>query len=168
MLRRKASSVMIGSAGQQRVPAWFFDRYFVPLFSLSEQRHIAEILDTADEAIRQTERLTAKLKLVKAGLLHDLLTRGLDEHGRLRDPQAHPEQFKDSPLGRIPRGWEVKRLTDIASYQNGGPFPSNEYGNDGIPLLRPGNLPNDDFVRWDKAHTVCLPEKWATRMRIAS
>jgi restriction endonuclease S subunit len=134
----------------------------ITLPPLPEQRHIAEILDTADEAMRQTERLIAKLKLVKAGLLHDLLTRGLDEHGRLRDPQVHPEQFKDSPLGRIPNDWEVKQLIDIASYQNGGPFPSDDYGDDGIPLLRPGNLPNDDIIRWDRAHTVYMPRKWAT------
>jgi type I restriction enzyme S subunit len=77
---------------------------------LREQRRIAEILDAADEAIRQMERVIAKLKAVKAGLLHDLLTRGLDEHGHLRDPGAHPEQFKDSPLGRIPRKWEISSV----------------------------------------------------------
>ena len=81
---------------------------------LLEQSRIAEILDAADEAIRQTERLIAKIKAVKAGLLHDLLTHGLDEHGHLRDPQAHPEQFKDSPLGRIPNDWGVKALGDVA------------------------------------------------------
>ena len=62
------------------------------------------MLDTVDEAIAKTEAVIAKLKQVRAGLLHDLLTRGLDEHGQLRDPIAHPEQFQDSPLGRIPRG----------------------------------------------------------------
>jgi hypothetical protein len=46
---------------------------------------------------------------VKAGLLHDLLTRGLDTQGRLRDPVAHPKQFKDSPLGRIPRERGITR-----------------------------------------------------------
>jgi len=91
----------------------------VLLHSPSEQRYIAEILDTADKAIRQTERLIAKLKAVKAGLLHDLLTRGLDKHGHLRDPQAHPEQFKDSPLGRIPRGWEIRPLADLADLDRG-------------------------------------------------
>jgi type I restriction enzyme S subunit len=90
---------------------------------LPEQRRIAEILDAADEAIRQTERLIAKLKAVKAGLLHDLLTRGLDEHGHLRDPQAHPEQFKDSPLGRIPREWEVCQLSEHASVLGGKRLP---------------------------------------------
>lgn len=78
-----------------------------------EQRCIAEVLDTADEAIRQTEAVIAKLRLMKAGLLHDLLTRGLDEQGRLRDPHRHPEQFKDSPLGRIPKDWEVDPLSQL-------------------------------------------------------
>jgi type I restriction enzyme S subunit len=77
---------------------------------LPEQRRIAEILDTLDEAIRKTEQVIAKLQQMKQGLLHDLLTRGIDEHGELRDPERHPEQFKDSPLGRIPRGWEVVPL----------------------------------------------------------
>ncbi len=81
----------------------------IPVPPLPEQRRIAEILDAADDAIRQTERVIAKLRQVKAGLLHDLLTRGLDAQGRLRDPIAHPEQFKDSPLGRIPREWEHMR-----------------------------------------------------------
>ena len=50
----------------------------VTLPPLPEQRRIAEILDTVDEAIRKTEQLIAKLKQVKQGLLHDLLTRGID------------------------------------------------------------------------------------------
>jgi type I restriction enzyme S subunit len=80
---------------------------------LPEQRRIAEILDAADAAIRETERVIAKLRQVKQGLLHDLLTRGLDAHGHLRDPDAHPEQFKDSLLGRIPKTWEVGTIDDL-------------------------------------------------------
>ena len=38
-----------------------------------------------DESIRQTETVIAKQQQVKAGMLHDLLTRGLDENGELRD-----------------------------------------------------------------------------------
>jgi len=86
----------------------------VELPPVKEQIDITEILDTADEAIQQTEAVIAKLKQIKAGLLHDLLTCGLDEHGHLRDPIAHPEQFKDSPLGRIPRQWEVDTIQKLA------------------------------------------------------
>jgi len=103
-------------------------RLRVPLPPLPEQRRIVEILDAADEAIRQAERLMAKLRAAKAGLLADLLTRGLDKHGHLRDPQAHPEQFKDSPLGRIPKEWEVGDVSIFLQKYDGikpGPFGSS-------------------------------------------
>ncbi|NTU50576.1 MAG: hypothetical protein HGA87_06865, partial [Desulfobulbaceae bacterium] len=80
---------------------------------------IATILDTFDDAIRRTEALIEKLRRVKAGMLHDLLTCGLDENGELRDPIRHPEQFKDSPLGRIPKEWDVVNLGDVFSMQAG-------------------------------------------------
>lgn len=112
---------------------------------LPEQRRIAEVLDTVDEAIQQTEALIAKLNEMKQGLLHDLLTRGLDENGELRDPVAHPEQFKDSPLGRIPREWEVAPI--------GVPVTRAEYGisaslddDEGIPVLRMNNLRDGEVV----------------------
>jgi type I restriction enzyme S subunit len=80
-----------------------------------EQDFIADVLDAIDEAIAATEAVIAKLKHVRAGLLHDLLSCGLDEDGQLRDPVTHPEQFKDSPLGRIPREWAVKELNECYS-----------------------------------------------------
>lgn len=118
-LRKKAEAFMIGSAGQRRVPASFFESFEVAHISLPEQQHIAEILDTLNEAIRRSEQVIAKLQQVKQGLLHDLLTRGIDEHGELRDPDRHPEQFKDSELGRLPRGWEAVALSTVASVDRG-------------------------------------------------
>jgi type I restriction enzyme, S subunit len=91
---------------------------------LPEQRRIAEILDTLDEAIRKTEQVIAKLQQMKQGLLHDLLTRGIDDNGELRDPERHPEQFKDSPLRRIPRGWEVCELGGLLAGIDAGWSPS--------------------------------------------
>ena len=103
---------------------------------------IAAVLDTVDEAIAKTEAVIAKLKQVRAGLLHDLLTRGLDEHGQLRDPVAHPEQFQDSPLGRIPREWQWRTLQEAAEWFSGGTpdrsQPSLWLGN--VPLLTPKDM----------------------------
>lgn len=138
-----------------------FAKLEFPLPPLPEQRQIAAILDTIDHAIRKTEQIIAKLKQVKQGLLHDLLTRGIDDNGELRDPERHPEQFKDSALGRIPKGWDALPLVELTAYQNGAPFPSNEYGTEGVRLLRPGNIREDDFVVWDARHTTWLPSRWA-------
>lgn len=82
--------------------------------SPSEQRTIAEILDTLDTAIHETEAIIAKLKAVKQGLLHDLLTRGIDANGELRPPQAEaPLLYKQSPLGWIPKEWGTAELDDV-------------------------------------------------------
>lgn len=85
----------------------------IPVPPLRQQQRIADILDAADAAIRQTAAVVAKLRQAKAGLLHDLLTRGLDERGQLRDPVAHPEQFKDTRVGRMPAAWKSMQLIAV-------------------------------------------------------
>jgi type I restriction enzyme S subunit len=108
----------------------------------SEQTKIAEILSTVDRAIEQTEALIAKQQRVKTGLMHDLLTRGIDEHGNLRSEQTH--KFKDSPLGRIPVEWEVGELETVAEFVTSGSRGWAQYYNsEGAMFLRIGNLTRD-------------------------
>ncbi len=90
-----------------------FCRIPVQIPDFDEQARIAYVLDTIDEAIQKTEAVIAKLKQIRAGMLHDLLTYGLDKDGKLRDPVAHPEQFKDSELGRIPKEWETRTIEQL-------------------------------------------------------
>lgn len=97
-----------------------------------ERSRITKILDTLDEAIREAEAVIAKLRQVKAGLLHDLLTRGLDEHGHLRDPIRHPDQFQNSPLGLIPKAWRYRPIADhVASSAFGPRFAGEAYHDQG-------------------------------------
>ena len=92
-----------------------------------DQDFVADALDTADALIAAAEAVVAKLRQVRAGLLHDLLTRGLDPNGQLRDPAANPKQFKDSPLGRIPRAWEVRKISElIGGFETGVSVDSND------------------------------------------
>jgi len=131
-------------------------RIAVDVPSLPEQRRIAEILDTIDDAIQATEALIAKLRQTRAGLLHDLLTRGIDEHGHLRDPDAHPEQFKDSPLGRIPREWTILNLGSIASVESGitlGRRIPDGPGTLQLPYLRVANV-QDGYIDLSEIKTI--------------
>ena len=82
-----------------------------------EQAKIAEVLSTVDRAIEQTEALIAKQQRIKTGLMQDLLTRGIDEHGDLRSERTH--KFKDSPFGRIPMEWDVATVDQIAAITTG-------------------------------------------------
>lgn len=118
---------------------------------LPEQRAIAAVLDTIDDAIQKTEQIIAKLQQVKQGLLHDLLTRGIDDNGELRDPERQPEQFQDSPLGRIPKGWEVVPLGSIAlGGLVNGVFKEPGRAGRGIPLVNVGDLYGDFGVDLDR------------------
>jgi len=73
-VRTRAVAFMGGSAGQQRVQADFFDHFRVPVIGPSEQCRIAAILDLVEAAIETPLAAITKLKQVRAGLLHDLVT----------------------------------------------------------------------------------------------
>jgi type I restriction enzyme S subunit len=117
----------------------------VPLPSKSEQESIVEIHDAVSNAIAHTSSLIAKLKQMKAGLLHDLLTRGLDENGELRDAIMHPEQFKESPLGQIPKEWEVKSLDAVCLNVVDCPHTTPVFRREGVLIARTSNIRNGIF-----------------------
>ena len=119
------------------------------------QRSASVLMRLVDTHITQTEAVIAKLKQVRAGMLHDLLSYGLDENGQLRDPIAHPEQFKDSPLGRLPRTWEHGAVGDLADLSVGPAFQSHFFATgEGVRLLRGINV-TQGRLRWDKEITQC-------------
>jgi len=95
-----------------------------PGFSGTEQKRIAEILSTVDEAIEQTEALIAKTQQIKAGLMHDLFTRGVTADGKLRPPREEaPNLYKESPLGWIPKEWAFPKVGECISGIDAGKSP---------------------------------------------
>jgi len=118
--------------GVPHVPKDLTSLLYVPTPPLPEQHRIAEILDTVDETIHQTEQTIEKLQQIKQGMLDDLLTRGIDEDGNLRDPEKHPEQFLETELGIVPKEWQIVILknatikiqdgTHFSPQSNSGPY----------------------------------------------
>ncbi|HWQ88976.1 MAG TPA: restriction endonuclease subunit S [Desulfitobacteriaceae bacterium] len=128
--------------------------------SKPEQTKIAEVLSMVDQAIEQTEALIAKQQRIKTGLMQDLLTRGIDEHGNVRSEQTH--KFKDSPLGRIPVEWEVQPLSSVVDLQVGYAFKSSWFSGYGIRLLRGENVGNG---RPDWKDQKCLTDSIAIQFQ---
>lgn len=91
-------------AGKRRRLYWSgFKDIAVRVPPLPEQRKIAAILSSVDEAIAATQAVIDQVQVVKKGLMQELLTRGL--------PGRH-RKFKQTGLGQIPREWEVVRLDE--------------------------------------------------------
>ncbi len=123
-----------------------FSKLKVVLPPFEEQIQIASILSKVDEAMVKTKTLIDKYSRIKKGLMHDLLTKGIDKNGNIRNEETHP--FKDSPLGRIPKEWKLKKLGLIADFKSGYAFRFDQLTEFGIKIARISNLHKPDFTYW--------------------
>ncbi len=131
--------------------------------SLPQQLRIAEILSTLDEAIEQTETLIAKHQQIKAGLMHDLFTRGVTLDGHLRPSREQaPDLYKDSPLGWIPKEWEIAPLLSFSTSRLGG-FVNGPFGSDlltseltdsGVVVIYVQDIKGDGYIRVSNAYVT--------------
>jgi len=101
----------------------------IPLPPVEEQRAIAEVLGVVDSVIAKTGEVIAKTERLKKGLMQTLLTRGI----------GHKE-YKQTPIGTIPKTWQIVPLkTVVKSYKNGIYKPNKYYGR-GYPCIRMYNI----------------------------
>ena len=133
-----------GTAGQQRVQAETLRSLRISLPPLLEQRAIAAVLDSIDEAIARTEAVITATEQLRDALLHDLLTRGV--------PGWH-SKWKEAPgIGTIPASWEVVRLGEVYEVQLGKMLS---------PKARQGRNPRSYLtnrnVRWGEFDLSNLP-----------
>lgn len=106
--RSAAVRFMTGSAGQQRVQRGIFSIYPIRLPPAAEQRRIATILATVDEAIAATDGVIKNLEAVREAIGRKLFTQGI----------CHTD-FVKTRLGSYPRAWNLKPLGEIADIGSG-------------------------------------------------
>ncbi len=115
----------------------------IPVFKPEKQEKIASILSGIDTAIEKAEALIAKYQQIKAGLMHDLLTRGVLPNGQLRPPREQaPELYQETAIGWIPKDWDAKTLRTACDWYSGGtPSKRNEEWWKGtLPWLSPKDM----------------------------
>ena len=116
---------------------------------LPEQQKIATILSSVDDVIEKTRAQIDKLKDLKTGMMQELLTQGI----------GHTE-FKDSPVGRIPKDWYVAKIDDLVSKVGSGITPkggSDTYLESGIPLIRSQNV-HSEGLRLEDVSFISLEQ----------
>ena len=105
------------------------------------QRKIADILSTVDDVIEKTEAAIENYQAIKAGMMQDLFTRGIDtKTGMLRPTiEEAPELYKESELGWIPKEWEIVQIGSFAKIKGGKRMPAGKEFSDALtpfPYLR--------------------------------
>ncbi|WP_299707497.1 restriction endonuclease subunit S [uncultured Pontibacter sp.] len=146
-LYKQLESNAIGSTNSHvRFKPEFLTTIKVNIPKLRVQQKIAKILRTVDGQIEKTEAIIAKYKVIKQGLMQDLFTRGIDvATGKLRPPyQDAPELYKPSPLGMIPKEWDVQKLNELTNLIIDGTHFTPKYTERGVPFLRVTDIQQDE------------------------
>ncbi len=122
---------MITGGAQPNFGPVHLNQVTIPLPPLPEQQKIAEILSTVDAKIDVIDQQINETQALKKGLMQRLLTKGI----------GHTE-FKDSPLGEIPKSWEVVKLNKIGSLTGGNAFKATSFNteNIGLQVIRMSNI----------------------------
>ena len=119
----------------------------IPLPPLPEQRAIASVLGAIQEAKFARQKEIALERERKAALMDYLFSHG-----------AKGEPRKQTEIGEIPESWEVLKLGQLCRVFSGHGFKTKDYTQEGIPLIKIGNLQDGEVVI--NPNNDYMPELW--------
>ncbi len=120
-------SISHGGATREALTKEKIEDFKIPLPPLLTQHKIATVLSTYDDLIENNLRRIKILEEMAQNFYREWFV-------KFRFPGHQNTRFVDSPLGKIPAGWEVTNLGE-SCYLIMGQSPKSEfYNNDGIGL----------------------------------
>jgi type I restriction enzyme S subunit len=105
----------------------------------SEQIVIANILSKVDEAIISVQNSIAAAERLKKSLMQNLLTGKMKPDGTFRTSE---EFYIDEKFGKVPVGWEVKKVQELSIQVTDGEHQTPERTETGYYLLSARNIKN--------------------------
>jgi len=150
-----------GSA-QANISGTLIEQLEIPLPPLPRQRAIADILGTLDDKIELNRRMNRTLEAIAQAIFKSWFVNFDPVYSKANgrepvgmDPETaalFPDSFEDSPLGRIPEGWEIKTLGEVISLEYGKALKAS--------VRQPGSVPvygSNGRVGWHSKALVSGP-----------
>ena len=126
---------------------------------LSEQRNIAAIIDSIDEAIERINAVVIATEGLRDALLHALLTRGV--------PGWHSEWKSVPSIGVIPIDWKVVNLGEICDPPKyGAALRGCPFDPDLPRYVRITDITDDGRLRTEEPRSVKLPSSSEHELRL--
>lgn len=128
---------------------------YLPKPSLPEQASIANILSKVDEAIESVKKSIEAAEKLKKSLMQNLLTGRMKTDGTFRTEE---EFYEDEKFGKVPIGWEVKKVKDVASVQRGKfshrPRNDERFYNGNFPFVQTSDVVESVFYLKNASQTL--------------
>ncbi len=106
-------NLAVGTTNRRRLQTPQLLSTLIPLPPLPEQRAIAHVLRTVQQARESTERVIAALRDLKKSLMRHLFTYGPVAIGDVGAQRAAP--LRETEIGPLPAHWQVVRLGEVCS-----------------------------------------------------
>lgn len=107
----------------------------IPLPPLPEQKKIATVLSTIQEAKEKTQAVIEATREMRKSLMKHLFT-----YGPVPPEDAENVPLKETEIGMVPEEWDVKELVDIATLQRGKDLPKRKQVPGPFPILGAGGI----------------------------
>lgn len=132
-LTKSDRSSTITGTGQPQITKGKLGLIPIPLPPLPEQKAIAYVLRTVQQAKEATEKVIAALKNLKKSLMRHLFT-----YGPVPLDKVDSVPLRETELGPLPEHWQVVRLREVAHIIMGQSPPSRTYNLEkiGFPFLQ--------------------------------
>jgi len=119
----------------------------IPLPPLPEQKAIAFVLSTIQNAKEKTEAVINATKELKKSLMKHLFT-----YGPVSVKEAKNVKLKETEIGMVPEEWDVVRLGDVVIREKGlqrgpwgGSIKKEIFVSEGYQVYEQGNVINNNF-----------------------
>ncbi|HEG9160041.1 TPA: restriction endonuclease subunit S [Staphylococcus aureus] len=151
---------MTGTSGRQRAQKDSILEYECEVPTIEYQRKIAIILKNLDDKIEINKKIITNLEELSQTLFKHWFVdfEFPDEDGN--PYKSSGGEMIDSELGKIPKGWIVKSLDEIANYINGlamQKYPANK--EESLPIVKIKELKNGFTDDNSNRCTTEIPEK---------
>lgn len=133
---------------------------------LREQEAIAAVLGALDDKIELNRRMNATLEAMARALFQSWFIDFDPTHAKRdgRQPTGldaataalFPDEFEDSELGPIPRGWRVAKISDVCTTQYGYTASATEEPT-GPHLLRVTDINKQNWIDWSSVPYCAIP-----------
>lgn len=163
---------------QDNINLGTLERLQFPLPTLDEQKAIAHILGTLDDKIELNQQMNRTLEGIARAIFKSWFIDfdpvrakmdGRQPAGMDAETAAlFPNEFEDSPLGKIPKGWTHTKLKEICSIIQGYSFKSEDFSEEGDVLVRIGNFTQNGILSFSEKNTKFCKKKCADKFKLAT
>lgn len=127
---KKQYQLFASGCAQPQLPIQDFRLISIPVFSKIHQDKIAQILSNYDDLIENNNKRIKILEEMAQKIYKEWFV-------DFKFPGHETATFKDSPMGKIPTDWEVKKVVELSTLSKGKSYKSSELVDkkDGLPFL---------------------------------